>query len=139
MLSKAVGRLTNPIVRPASGSIRFIFKPVGMIAAEVFIAFVFTVVPWVIALGAVPEGWRGPLFLAGVPLVVLAMHRAFRVSVVADNEGLTVKNYWRTIVLPWSEIAAVTLSTQGIGASYGTVVRTGVRSCIAASIRDCKT
>jgi hypothetical protein len=107
MDSSALGRLTNPIVRPTSGSIQFIFKPLGVVATQVFVAFVVTVTPWLIAVAALPEPSRRALVLVGFPLILLAMHRALRVSVVADEEGLTVKNYWRTYALAWADITEV--------------------------------
>jgi hypothetical protein len=104
------------------GSARFVFKPLGVIATELWIAFLSIVVPGGIALAAVPQAWRTPLFLAGVVLVPVAMHRALRVSVVADDEGLTVKNYWRTRTLPWADIAAVTAAMETVGVALARVI-----------------
>jgi hypothetical protein len=120
--SKAFARLTNPIIRPADGSARFVFKPLGVIATELWIAFLSTVVPGWIALAAVPQGWRLPVFLVGVVLVPVAMHRAVRISVAADDEGLTVKNYWRTRTIPWGDIAAVTLAMETVGVALARVI-----------------
>jgi hypothetical protein len=115
-------RLTNPVIRPASGNVRFVFKPLGVVAGLVFVAFVVTVTPWLIAVAALPEPWRTLLFLIGLPLVLLAMHRALRVSVVADDAGLTVKNYWRTYVLPWGDVTEVRGAMLPVGASAAPVI-----------------
>jgi hypothetical protein len=118
----AFDRLTNPVVRPASGNVRFIFKPLGVVAGVVIVAVVVAAIPWLIAVAALPKPWRTLLFLAGLPLVLLAMHRALRVSVVADDAGLTVKNYWRTYVLPWGDITEVRGAMLSVGASVGPVI-----------------
>jgi hypothetical protein len=44
------------------------------------------------------------------------------VSVVADDEGLTVKNYWRTYVLAWKDITQVQGAMLAVGASAGPVI-----------------
>jgi hypothetical protein len=51
--------------------------------------------------------WRRvtvPLTLLGVLLFVL---RAFRISLVLDDEGVEIKNYWRTSRFGWEDVVAI--------------------------------
>jgi Bacterial PH domain len=45
-----------------------------------------------------------PLTLVVVLLFVL---RAFRISLVLDEEGIEIKNYWRTKRFRWEDVAAI--------------------------------
>jgi hypothetical protein len=121
-VANAIERLMNPVSRPASGGIRFVFKPLGVVASLVIVAFVVTAVPWSIAFAASPQPWATLLFFTGIPLILLAMHRAFRVSVVADDAGMTIKNYWRTYVLAWTDITEIRGAWLGVGASVAPVI-----------------
>jgi Bacterial PH domain len=45
-----------------------------------------------------------------------AVRRAFRVSLAVTEDGVTVKNYWRTYSFPWSDVEGVgiALAQQGV-------------------------
>jgi hypothetical protein len=53
-----------------------------------------------------PAWWRVtvPLTLLAVLLFVL---RAFRIALVLDDEGVEIKNYWRTRRFRWEDVVAV--------------------------------
>jgi len=60
---------------------------------------------------AADEGWP-PLLVAigavlGLPALVLVV-RAARMRLAADDQGVTVANYWSTQRIPWAEIAMLT-------------------------------
>jgi hypothetical protein len=115
MLGVPLDRLKNAVIVPADGSARFVFRPMSIIATELWDALLLTGTPWLISVAAVPEPWNGLPFLAGLLVIPLAMHRALRISVAADERGLAVKNYWRTFFLPWAEISEVRGAYETVG------------------------
>jgi hypothetical protein len=74
-------------------------------ATPAFVLFVALASPWRYvgaSLALVPAPW--------------AIRRAFRVSLVVTEDGVTVKNYWRTHSFPWSDVegVGVALKQQGV-------------------------
>jgi len=57
-----------------------------------------------------PPFWAGIVPFAVVAVVMaLGMIRQLRLAVVMDDSGVTVRNYFRTFRIIWSEIAGVTV------------------------------
>lgn len=70
-----------------------------------FVLFLITGSPWrylVASLALVPTPWL--------------VRRGFRASLVVTQDGVTVKNFWKTYMFPWSEVEGVgiALTQQGI-------------------------
>jgi Bacterial PH domain len=60
--------------------------------------------------------------ILGVPLVVLAGYRGFRISLVADPDGILVKNYFRTYHVRWEDVDAIGLGFHHMGGVLGDAV-----------------
>lgn len=93
---------------PPAGTGRFVFRPWLVIACVLTCAVMSTGIVWLLAFAATPDPWNAIPFFAGLLGVPLAIRRALRISVVADDRGVRVKNYWRTRSLAWDDIAEVT-------------------------------
>lgn len=92
-----------------------VFRSRGVIAEEAVIAFLCSFVGWGIASSVFPSPWVYLFLLFALAATALAVARAFRISVVMNQSGVVVKNYWRTFELAWTDISSIrsTWTTMG--------------------------
>lgn len=61
----------------------------------------------VFVIGSVPDRWRGPCGWTTFFVAIAAVLRGRRVGFSADDRGVEIKNFVRTVRADWSEVEAV--------------------------------
>jgi len=104
-----------------------VYEPRRFRLGEAWSAFVLCATPGVIvslAIGS-PGGYATAILAAAAG--VWSIHRAFRIRLAVDEDGVIVDNYWRTHQISWPEIAGVGIAVKGIlpQPALGFSLRTG--------------
>jgi hypothetical protein len=86
---------------------RLRYEPRRFRLGGVWIALVACGTPAFVVLVALPSPWRYLAVALALAPAPWAVRRALRVSLVVTEEGVTIKNYWRTHSVTWSEIEGV--------------------------------
>jgi hypothetical protein len=84
------------VLRPRSARI---FASCGGLLCVLFAA--------VFVIGSVPTSWRGPCGWITFVVSVGALLRGRRVSFRADDRGIEIKNFLRTVRADWSEVSLI--------------------------------
>jgi hypothetical protein len=53
--------------------------------------------------------------IVGLPVIGYAIVRGFRISLVADGDDITIRNYFRTYRLRWAEVAEMGIGVHQMG------------------------
>jgi F0F1-type ATP synthase assembly protein I len=93
------------------------FRSRGLLVDYVVAVLIMNVVGWGIGTAASPGPWNAVVLLVGVVSTGFAVWRVFRVSACLDDEGVLIKNYWRTYRLSWEDITSLRDTVIWIGAS----------------------
>lgn len=74
-----------------------------------------TATPGAIAAAAVRLPGAIPIVALTSALVIVAVRRAFRLSIEASRESVNISNYWRTYSFEWSDVRAVRVGVEVMG------------------------
>jgi Bacterial PH domain len=72
-----------------------------------------------IVIASLPEGWVVLGLLGGVATATAAALRARRIALIANPNGVIVRNYLRTWTLPWPEISWIGIAPGMLGRGRG--------------------
>lgn len=110
---------------------RLVSRPLSVRSAAAFGGGLLTLVAVVITSAALPSTVGGFVAMLGIPLVIYAAVRGFRISLVADRDEIVVRNYFRTHHVRWEDIQAIGIGFHPMaGAPLDAIVisRRGLRS-----------
>jgi hypothetical protein len=92
------------------------------------IALMACVTAFGITAAALPHPWTLVPIGVGLATAVPAVRRSSRLSLVATDDRVVIKNYWRTYEFQWLDVAEVWIGAWSVGAS--------IQPAIAFRLRD---
>jgi hypothetical protein len=96
---------SNPQDRPSQP---FVYKSRLVSFLAGFIGVVFAIGAGGAAAELVPESAKAAVGVpVGVVLVALVVHRVLGVSLIVDEDGVCIRNFFSVVELPWSEIGEI--------------------------------
>jgi hypothetical protein len=92
---------------------RLAHTPVRFRLGEAWSGLVVCATVGVIVSLALGSPWGYLTSLLALTAAVGVIHRAFRIGLFVDHEGVSIRNYWTEHHLPWREIRGVGISVKG--------------------------
>jgi len=99
-----------------------ISRPLATRFVASFCGALITLVIWAIASAALPSTVGGFVALLGVPVVIYAAVRGFRIELTADRDELVVRNYFRTHRVRWEDVESIGVGFHQMGGVLGDAV-----------------
>jgi hypothetical protein len=94
---------------------RVVSRPLSVRLSASFSSALLTLVATAITGAALPSAVGGFVFVLGIPLVIYASIRGFRILFTADRDKIIVRNYFRTHLVRWEDIEAISVGLHGMG------------------------
>lgn len=94
---------------------RLVSRPLSVRIAAAGIGAILVGTLIAIASAALPSTIGGLVALAGVPLVIMALVRGARISLVADRNTIDVRNFLRSHRIQWEDVQAIGIGLHGMG------------------------
>lgn len=101
---------------PGIREVRFVSRPRSVQLSAAFAGSLLTLLASAVGSALLPSTVGGFLFVfVGLPLVVYAAVRGFRISLTADRHEIAVRNYFRTHHVRWEEIEVIGVGFHSVG------------------------
>jgi hypothetical protein len=107
-------RESEAIARLADHDRVVVSRPLSVRLAASFGGALIALVVIAITSAALPSTIGGLVAILGVPVVVYASIRGFRISLRADPHEIVVRNYFRTHRLRWEDIETIEIGLHGM-------------------------
>jgi hypothetical protein len=86
--------------------------PFRHLTSEAFYALCCVGVPAVAVFLVIGAPWRYVTAAVSAALAVWAIRRVSRIRLVVNEQEVTVRNYWKTYVIPWGDVTAIAMTAK---------------------------